>query len=104
MRIRDNSLRPICKIDMSGMLAVMIVLVVMFFPTSVPDLPVGPSVDQQRVVNDRALREALREDAMTIAVQRDGKLFFENDRVSPELLPARIQAALHAGAHDTVYL
>jgi biopolymer transport protein ExbD len=101
MRIRDKSLQPICRINVAGLASVMLALVCLAMNLTYTH---GVSSELPRVTHDRALRDALREDALSVAVQRDGAIFFRNDRVRPEVLSARLQLAMLAGARDTVYI
>lgn len=47
---------------------------------------------------------AYREDALIVAVLRDGKMFFDNSQTDPEQLPARIKERLSQGAPGMVYI
>jgi len=50
------------------------------------------------------MRGANREDALVIAVQRDGRIWIDQDRVMLEDLPAKIRERLVGGAERKVYL
>jgi len=50
------------------------------------------------------LPKALREDAITVAVARDGRLYFGRTRVEADELPALIRRAYLQGAERKVYL
>lgn len=45
-----------------------------------------------------------REDAMLVAIHRDGKVFFRSDPVMVEWLPDRIRNAVKDGAENRVYI
>jgi biopolymer transport protein ExbD len=47
---------------------------------------------------------ALREDAMRVAVARDGMVFFGNQRILPEELRDQIRDGLRAGAENRIYI
>jgi biopolymer transport protein TolR len=47
---------------------------------------------------------AAREDALIVAVQRDGKIFFDTTQVGPEDLAARLKDRLGRGAPGTIYV
>lgn len=70
-----------------GMVLFVILLVFMTIPTH--DYR-HVSADIPKVLHPVSLPGAVREDAMTVTVTRDGKLFFGIDRVIPGTLSARI--------------
>ena len=45
-----------------------------------------------------------RENALVVAILRDGQLFFRTDRVSNEELPGRIREGVRQGAERKVYI
>jgi len=47
---------------------------------------------------------AVREDALSVAVTRDGKIYFRNVPISAKNLPDRIREGLKNGAEKKVYL
>jgi biopolymer transport protein ExbD len=87
---RANSLKRICKIDVTAFASVMVFLVplMMFMPGN-PHHGVG--VDLPGVWHPTEVPHANRDDALMIAILRDGRVFFGNDRVSVEKLPAENQ-------------
>jgi biopolymer transport protein ExbD/biopolymer transport protein TolR len=46
----------------------------------------------------------MREDAMILAIQRDGKMYFQTEQVSREQLSWRLADAIQHGAENRVYL
>jgi len=46
---------------------------------------------------------AVREDALTVGVTRDGKVYFRNVPISAEDLPDQIREGLRSGAEKKVY-
>lgn len=100
---RSNDL--ICYINVTGFVSVMLVLVFMFAgPARIVDHPHGSSVDMARVSHTTPMRAALREDALLVAIMRDGKVFFRADRITIEELPARIREGVSQGAERRVYI
>jgi biopolymer transport protein TolR len=63
----------------------------------------GAGVALFKSVHSRLQPRAIREDAMRVAVTRDGKLFFGSRRVSPEELPEQIRNGVREGAESRVY-
>jgi len=100
---RSNHL--ICYIDVTGLLAVLLLLLIMFMlkdPVCPPMRSGG--VDLARVGSPVSMRGADREDALIVAVMRDGKLFLGSDPILPEQLPPRIRDGVNRGAEKKVYI
>jgi biopolymer transport protein TolR len=84
-----RSVRLFCTIDASAFAAVMFALVaVMMVVESAPHHGFGP--DLPHVSHAVSMSRANREDAMVIAVMRDGSVYFGRDKVSPRQLPSKI--------------
>lgn len=89
------------SIAMSAVVFVMLLIYLAYAPPphshfNNPEFPkVGHSV---------ALRRALREDAITIKVTRDSKVFYSNYLMRAEDLPPKISQDLQRGSEPRVYL
>ena len=68
------------------------------------DLPTRPSVELPRASHSVPLDSAIREDALIVAVGRDGHVFFGSSRVNPADLSSKIREGLRNGAEPRVYL
>ncbi len=106
---RSNSANLICRIDVTAFAGVMFALVAMFLipATTVVDSPrgtAGAAADLAKVAHPVAMREANREDALLIAVQRDGRIWFGTETVTPDHLPGKIRDRLSRGAERRVYI
>jgi biopolymer transport protein TolR len=104
-----QSAQLICRIDATGFAAIMFTLVAMFLvPASIivdsPRTGAGVAVDMAKVSHPIAMQNALREDAMVIAIQRDGKIWFGTGQVSPDDLPAAIRDRVRRGTEPKVYI
>jgi biopolymer transport protein ExbD/biopolymer transport protein TolR len=77
-----------CNIDPSALAAVGFVLLVVMMIVPQPHHGYGP--DLPRVSHAVSMSGAEREDAMVIAVMRDGVVYFGSDRTSPTQLPSKI--------------
>jgi len=89
---------------MTPFLSVQLVLLFMFIVANYqPDLPLN-GVDVPKVAHPVPMRRANREDAMVVAVQRDGRVWLGNDRMSPDQLPTRIRQAVSHGAERKIYI
>ncbi len=96
---------PICRIDVTGFLSIMVVLLSLFWApeASRADLPFA-GADLPTAAHSVFLRDAHREDAMFVTVQRDGKIFFGYEQVSSVELTDKIGKALTKHADRKIYL
>jgi biopolymer transport protein ExbD/biopolymer transport protein TolR len=78
-----------CSIDASALAAVMLVLVVvMMIAQSAPHHGFGP--DLPHASHAVSMSGANREDAMVIAVMRDGKVFLGNEHIRSDQLSSKV--------------
>ena len=98
----------ISSINVTGFLSIIIVL---FFTVLFADPgPLymyphhGVGIDLPKVSHPSPLRAANREDAMTVAIMRDGKVFFRRDLLRVDQLPGKIRDGLREGAEKKVYI
>jgi biopolymer transport protein TolR len=97
--------RVLCRIDITGFAGVLIALLVMFMVyRQAPDLPRDVPVDLAKADHSIPMPGADREDALIVAVQRDGRIFFDTARVAPEDLTDRIKDRLRHGAPQPIYI
>ncbi len=112
LRKRARTTRRIATIDMTGFAAVMLALVALFaFPGAIPNryrLPWSASnisPDLVQVNHPVEMRGAIKEDALFMAITRDGSIFFDQGKVKDSaLLPSKIRERLDQGAERKVYL
>src|SRR5947207_167668 len=97
-----------CRIDTAALGAIMFVLALGFyFASGKADLHNWPRVsDLPRVAHGSPMRSALREDAITIAVELDGGIYFPGVRgkVSADALPGLIREKLKKGSERRVFI
>jgi len=93
----------IADINVTPMVDIMLVLLIIFMVVT-PLLQKGVSVDLAKTKNPREMREADREDAITVAVTRDGKIFLNTDQLSKDRLGEKIKDLLAAKVDKTVYV
>ena len=100
---RANSPKLIYRIDVTAFASVMVVLVftLVLAQSSNPD---GVLVDLPKVGHPLPMRGANREDALVVAIFRDGKVFFGRDLIMPDQLPFEIREAVSRGAARKVYI
>jgi biopolymer transport protein TolR len=98
---RRPSISP--AIDLMPFLGVFVVLLIMFM--CYPGAFHGDSpVDLPKARSATLQPGAVREDAIRIAVTRNGRRFFGSDKAEPDELPNLIRTAMRAGSERKVYL
>jgi len=91
------------EINVTPMADVMLVLLIIFMVVT-PMLQKGVSVELSRTRNPMDMKEADRDDAVLVAVTRDGKFFLGQDRVGIEDLAARVNDLLATRLEKTVFV
>jgi biopolymer transport protein ExbD/biopolymer transport protein TolR len=81
---------------------IMLVLLIIFMVVT-PMLQKGVSVDLVRTQNPRNMPDADKEDAIVVAITRDGKTFLGADLVAEDLV-GKVQERIAARADKTVYI
>ena len=69
-----------------------------------PMLQKGVSVDMAKTENPREMREADQDDAIVVAVTRDGRIYLESAQLNAERLLEQIQDLLADKVAKTVYV
>ena len=82
---------------------IMLVLLIIFMVIT-PMLQRGVSVDLAKAVNPRNMEDADREDAVIVAITRDGRVFLGGDQTRPEDLIEKVQEMIANRVDKTVYL
>ena len=90
-------------INVTPMVDVMLVLLIIFMVIT-PMLQKGVSVDLVRSVNPRSMPDADKEDAVVVAVSRDGRLYLGSDQVGLEDLGAKVRDKIAQRVDKTVYI
>jgi biopolymer transport protein ExbD len=93
----------IADINVTPMVDIMLVLLIIFMVVT-PLLQKGVSVDLAKTKNPREMREADREDAIMVAVTRDGKIFLNADQLPKDRVGEKIKDLLAAKVDKTVYV
>ena len=91
------------EINVTPMVDVMLVLLIIFMVIT-PMLSKGVSVDLVRTRNPIAMDEADKEDAVLVAVTRDGQAFLGTKRVTNEELQSQVSDQVSNRIDKTVYL
>ena len=82
---------------------IMLVLLIIFMVVT-PMLQKGVSVDLVRAQNPRNMPDADREDAVVVAVTRDGKIFLGSDQTQLGDLVTKVQEQIANRVDKTVYI
>jgi biopolymer transport protein ExbD/biopolymer transport protein TolR len=91
------------EINVTPMADVMLVLLIIFMVVT-PMLQKGVAVELSRTRNPVDMKEADRDDAVLIAVTRDGKLYLGQDRVVIDDLAAKVNDQLATRLEKTVFV
>jgi|SRR5690348_6976585 biopolymer transport protein TolR len=100
---RNEGAKVNSNINVTPMVDVMLVLLIIFMVIT-PMLQKGVSVDLAKVNNPSQMPDADKEDALLVAVMRDGKIFFGNDQVSPDALTEKIKDRLANRVDKRVFI
>ncbi len=103
MALGKKAMPPNSTINVTPMVDVMLVLLIIFMVIT-PMLQKGVSVDLAKTNNPIQMPDADKEDAMLVAVTRDGKVFFGSDVVSPDQLTNKIKDKIANKVDKTVYI
>lgn len=95
----------ISDINVTPMVDVMLVLLIIFMVIT-PMLTKGVPVDMVRTKNPIAMQDADKEDAVIVAVTRDGKVYLSpgNKQLAPEDLPQQVKDLLSSRTNKTTYI
>jgi biopolymer transport protein ExbD len=94
---------PVADINVTPMVDVMLVLLIIFIVIT-PMLSKGISVDMAKAKNPIAMQAADREDAVLVAISRDGRTYLGTDQMAPDALPQRVKDLLTNKLDKTVYV
>jgi biopolymer transport protein ExbD/biopolymer transport protein TolR len=93
----------ISAINVTPMVDVMLVLLIIFMVIT-PMLSKGVSVDMVRTRNPIAMDDADKEDAVVVAVTRDGRVFLGRGQTSPDELGRMVGDIIENKLDKTVYI
>ncbi|HLH07880.1 MAG TPA: biopolymer transporter ExbD [Terriglobales bacterium] len=100
---RNEGGRINSNINVTPMVDVMLVLLIIFMVVT-PMLQHGVSVDLARTNNPVPMADADKEDALLIAVTRDGKIFFGTDQISADQLTNKLKDRLATRTDKRVFV
>jgi len=100
---RDEGKKVNSNINVTPMVDVMLVLLIIFMVIT-PMLQKGVSVDMAKANNPQPMPDQDKEDAITIAVMRDGKVFLDTDQIAPDQLAQKVRDRVANKTDKRVYI
>jgi biopolymer transport protein ExbD/biopolymer transport protein TolR len=101
--VRNEGSKVSSNINVTPMVDVMLVLLIIFMVIT-PMLQNKVAVDMAKVENPIAMPDADKEDAIVVAVTRDGGVFLGQDKVALADLGPRVQEKLADKPGKTIYI
>ncbi len=90
-------------INVVPMIDIMLVLLIIFMVIT-PMLSKGVSVDMVKSMNPSSMQDADKEDAVVIAITRNGDVFLGSTKTMPADLPGKVKDMLTSKLNKTVYV
>jgi biopolymer transport protein ExbD/biopolymer transport protein TolR len=94
---------PVADINVTPMVDVMLVLLIIFMVIT-PMLSKGISVDMVKTANPVPMQAADKEDAVLVAVTRDGRTYLGTTPMAPDQMPQKVKDLLTNKLDKTVYV
>jgi biopolymer transport protein TolR len=103
INVRNEGAKVNSNINVTPMVDVMLVLLIIFMVIT-PMLQKGQSVDLAKANNPAPMPDADKEDAVIVAVMRDGKVFLDTQIVTPEELTLKVKDKVSARTNKQVFV
>jgi len=100
---RNEGAKVNSDINVTPMVDVMLVLLIIFMVIT-PMLQHGVSVELAKVNNPEQMPDADKEDALLVAVMRDGSVFFGSDKLPVDQLTGKVKDRLTNRVDKRVYV
>jgi len=101
--VRNEAANVNANINVTPMVDVMLVLLIIFMVIT-PMLQNKVSVDMAKVDNPTSMPDADKEDAIVVAITRDGGVFLGQDKVAVSELGARVRDKIADKPGKTIYV
>jgi biopolymer transport protein ExbD/biopolymer transport protein TolR len=101
--VRDEGAKVNSNINVTPMVDVMLVLLIIFMVIT-PMLQKGVTVNLAQVNNPEQMPDADKEDALIVAIMRDGSTFFGNDRIAPDAITNKVKDRIANRVDKRVYI
>jgi len=96
-------LGAVSDINVTPMVDVMLVLLIIFMVIT-PMLQKNFSVDMARTDNPHDIPDADKEDAVVLAVSRDGKIYLGQEPINPDAITMTVKDRISSKLDKTVYV
>ena len=103
MAYKRKPTAPVSDINVTPMADVMLVLLIIFMVVT-PMLQKGVSVDMAKAANPREMRDADKEDAVVLALTRDGKIYLGSDSVQVGEITPKVKDRISTKLDKTVFV
>jgi len=90
---RNEGAKVSSDINVTPMVDVMLVLLIIFMVIT-PMLQHGKDVDMAKVDNPTPMQDADKDDALLLAVTRDGQVYFGNDKIELDAITQKVRDRL----------
>ena len=101
--VRDVSKQVNSNINVTPMVDVMLVLLIIFMVIT-PMLQNKVQIDMAKVDNPTSMPDADKEDAIVVAITRDGGVFLGHNKIATSELGAQVQEKLSTTPGKTIYI
>jgi biopolymer transport protein TolR len=101
--VRNEGAKVNSNINVTPMVDVMLVLLIIFMVIT-PMLQKGQSVDLAKANNPIPMQDADKEDAIIVAVMRDGQVFLDTQKVTPEELTQKVKDRVSSRTKKQVFV
>jgi len=103
MAKRTSILGAVSDINVTPMVDVMLVLLIIFMVIT-PMLQKGVSVDMAKAANPRDMQDADKEDAVVLAITKDGKIYLGSDKISLDQITTTVKDRISGKLDKTVFV
>ena len=103
MAKKYTTLGAVSDINVTPMVDVMLVLLIIFMVIT-PMLQKNFSVDMAKADSPRDMQAADKEDAVVLAVSRDGKIYLGQEPISPDQITTTVKDRISSKLDKTVYV
>jgi biopolymer transport protein ExbD/biopolymer transport protein TolR len=103
MAKKTTTLGAVADINVTPMVDVMLVLLIIFMVIT-PMLQKGVSVNMAKASNTRDMQDADKEDAVVLAITKDGKIYLGSDPIAADQITTTVKDKLANKLDKTVYV
>jgi biopolymer transport protein ExbD/biopolymer transport protein TolR len=101
--VRNEGAKINSNINVTPMVDVMLVLLIIFMVVT-PLMRPGSEIQLARANHPLQMPDAERDDALLVAVNKEGKVFFGNAQITPAELVPKIRERMTAGRDQRVFV